>query len=32
MNKEMMINAGITLVVVVVGMAIYDNVVAPRLK
>jgi len=31
-TKEMLINAGITLVVVMVGLAVHDKFVAPKLK
>jgi len=31
-SKEMLINAGITLVVVMIGLAVHDKFVAPKLK
>jgi hypothetical protein len=31
-TKEMLINAGVTLVVVMVGLAVHDKFVAPKLK
>jgi hypothetical protein len=31
-TKEMLINAGVTLVVVMVGLAVHEKFVAPRLK
>lgn len=31
-SKEILINAGITLVVVMVGLAVHDKFVAPKLK
>ena len=31
-SKEMLINAGVTLVVVMVGLAVHDKFVAPKLK
>lgn len=31
-TKEILINAGVTLVVVMVGLAVHDKFVAPKLK
>ena len=31
-TKEMLINAGVTLVVVMVGLAVHDKFIAPKLK
>lgn len=31
-TKEMLINAGITLAVVMIGLAVHDKFVAPKLK
>jgi hypothetical protein len=31
-TKEMLINAGVTLVVVMVGLAVHEKFVAPRLR
>jgi hypothetical protein len=31
-TKEILINAGVTLVVVMIGLAVHDKFVAPKLK
>jgi hypothetical protein len=32
MSKELLINAGITLAVVMIGLAVHDKFIAPKLK